>query len=1342
MPINTDLNVSPYYDDFDANNQYYRVLFRPSVAVQARELTQAQSILQNQVEQFGNWAFKNGDVVSGCKPVDDPVVPFVRLQDFQVNGASYDITSFGNLYAVSTTSNVTAGIIITTQGLESNYPNTNVLYLSYKNTGNDSTNSTSGDGSKYFSNNETLNIYDVDAENNYVLVAQVNTYANSTSGQVVTGNAHGIHVPEGVVFIQGAFVKVLNPTYGIVNNFGTYAGNNVVGFQLTETIVTENQDSSLLDNALGYTNENAPGAHRLKLEPKLVALDPTTATATPGFNPIAHYNYGALVSSIEPSANVYSILGNVMAKRTYEESGNYVVNPFKVDTVTSVAGNSVVASLDANSVLGRVSPGVGYVQGQRVELQKTAYINMRRGTDLQTNESQQIIFNYGGYFVLSEVAGSFAFDKAQSVDLYDAPIQAVTTRAFNSLTPAGTGANTITNGSISSNKIGTANLRCFTYNSGTVGSNNALYALHVFNIKLNAGYNTNQIQAVFYNGSTKAVGDVYIQGVQHSETKDQLYSFGVSGLKTLRNSTNAINTSYAYRTKSSNVMSTSGDVTITLSTGDELYYAIAGGGDLPDLDASQFTLIARANVDSGTLTGTVNVLSTDTMVKGNGTTFLSTYNTTDLIKVGSDVRTIISITNNTILNVDAGFSANANTQSYKKSYLSGKIIPISQSFTGPKSYIHVSNSTSFTINTNEIPSLSLNVDVVYDVKKLDAIPASKVIRKNRFVKLDTRTNPNGPWCLGFSDIHQVRGVYGNSSGFSTSLTDYSVVTSNFTFDTGQKDTHYDYGYLYPSSSYDANSLPYILVELDYFEANTASGVGFYTVESYPIDDANTANTTAIQTKDIPLYVDESGKKVNLRDYVDFRIPSNSTANNTGNCDTSNTTQVTASITAATQNPSSTLDLNVPVDGLNTPSYGKNFESDITFYLPRKDLVMITPDNVLKVKEGLSSLNPQTPLFPDNAMPLAIIDVPAYPSLSTDQLDSFLAVNKTSRSVIRDTSLGITTSNVTNRRYTMRDIGVLDGRVTNLEYYMALSVLEKKATDMTVTDANGLDRFKNGIFVDSMNDFKQSDVSNPEYTIAIDPQRGVARPRIIREVVNIDFKFADGTANQTGRAVTIPYTQVPFLVQPYSTKYRSSAHVSLAWNGTCVLMPPYDNHSDINNTGSINVTIDLAKPWQEFAQSPFGSIWGDWKTTSNTEVNTVTTGGPFIETVDLGYIGRFNTGNEASARIAATEQALAIIHERYGDNVTIGGLNLKYLSDIRLKKDISFLRKLANGLNLYKYRYLWSDIFYVGVMAQEVLNYNPDAVEFGADGYMRVNYGKINAPFATWSDWLNTSKHAV
>ena len=66
MPIQTDLNVTPYFDDYDENKNFHRVLFRPSVPIQARELTQLQTILQNQVERFGEHVFQEGTIIKGC----------------------------------------------------------------------------------------------------------------------------------------------------------------------------------------------------------------------------------------------------------------------------------------------------------------------------------------------------------------------------------------------------------------------------------------------------------------------------------------------------------------------------------------------------------------------------------------------------------------------------------------------------------------------------------------------------------------------------------------------------------------------------------------------------------------------------------------------------------------------------------------------------------------------------------------------------------------------------------------------------------------------------------------------------------------------------------------------------------------------------------------------------------------------------------------------------------------------------------------------------------------------------------------------------------------------------
>lgn len=1191
MSLKTDFNVAPYFDDYDEFKDYYRILFRPGTAVQARELTQLQTILQKQIERFGNWAFNNGDIVSGCQVFDMPSVPYVRLMDFASNGtansATLDVRDYVNAVAVSVTSNLRAQVIYANAGFSTNYPDTNILYLKYINTGTG--------GEIIFSNNELLTFHQVSVAGNTDL-ANVYTWSNTQVDTVTTGNSHGVSVSEGIVFIGGEFVRVSNSTFGLVNTFGTYAGNNVIGFDLVEEIVTENQDESLLDNALGYTNENAPGAHRLKLTPIIVSLTQEEASLREKFNPIGIYNYGNLIAKAQPSTNVYSIVGDVIAKRTFEESGNYVVNPFIVDTVTTIPGSNV-GTTDANSVLGRISTGIGYVQGSRVEIQKTSYINMRRGVDTQTNRSQEINFNYGNYFIVNEYAGSFIPDQLATVKLYDSVQRAVSSR-----THSATG--------IVGNLIGTAKIRCTTLVSGTPGTSTASYYIHVFNVSMNGSYSPSQIRSIVYDGPHKGIADIVSNGIIASNSKRQLYSFGVTGIKNLRNEANNVVTDYFYRASNTTaIMDTSGNIDTRIAssvTGGTDILPFVSGTTLTDSAASDIIVVAKSDVDSSAITGTVTVNTTSTIVTGSGTSFTSIFTAGDLVKVDSAVRTVTSVANNTYMVVDAPFAyANSGASMYKR-YVNGKIIPTTRGLTGPTPYVTIDTSTGFTVHTGQIPSAPVDVDVCYIVKRTVTVPAKKEIKKKRFVKINTSSNPRGPWCLGFSDVHKINKIYGTSNGvYTTSGVD---LTSSFSLDPGQKDTHYDLSYIYPKTGYSSSSFPNLLIDLDYFAVNTSPGIGFFTVESYPIDDSNTANINAIQTKDIPLYVDENGSRIALRDYVDFRTPCNITANDTGFYDWANGAQTNTAISYATLNPSSTLTLSVPVTGMNSPAYGKSFEADYTFYLGRKDLIMITPDNILKVKEGVPSTAPQSPLFPENAMPLALLNIPPYPSLSTEQVDEFLQINQSALKLVRDTSLSISGSSLTNRRYTMKDIGAIDQRVSNLEYYTQLSLLEKKAKDLTVTDENGLDRFKNGIFVDAMSSFALCDISNPEFSIAIDADKGVARPKIVRETITINFSnTASSNVVKTGRLITLNYSEVPFLVQQFATKYRSSALVAYAWNGHLTLIPTYDNGVNEGTVGSADIYIDTAAPWSQFAQSPFGVTWGDWRTTTNVEVQTVLSG---------------------------------------------------------------------------------------------------------------------------------------
>jgi hypothetical protein len=64
------------------------------------------------------------------------------------------------------------------------------------------------------------------------------------------------------------------------------------------------------------------------------------------------------------------------------------------------------------------------------------------------------------------------------------------------------------------------------------------------------------------------------------------------------------------------------------------------------------------------------------------------------------------------------------------------------------------------------------------------------------------------------------------------------------------------------------------------------------------------------------------------------------------------------------------------------------------------------------------------------------------------------------------------------------------------------------------------------------------------------------------------------------------------------------------------------------------------------------------------------------------------------------------------------------SDVRLKKDVVRVGTHAMGFGIYRFKYLWSDTAYVGVLAQEVLRKAPHAVKAGPGDYLAVDYDAL------------------
>ena len=203
MPIKTDLNVNPYFDDFNEEKLFHRILFKPGVAVQARELTQLQTILQNQVERFGDYVFEDGSIVVGCNFQYDPNVKFVKLRDQNKAGVDVDVDDFlsANAIVFSNTSGASAKVLSVATGSEVTAPNLKTLFVKYIEGGSNNT-------IKAFSAGEEL----------YGIFANGTQFQANVASSSATGDATRFGVGDGIIYSKGNFVKVANQAIILSNN--------------------------------------------------------------------------------------------------------------------------------------------------------------------------------------------------------------------------------------------------------------------------------------------------------------------------------------------------------------------------------------------------------------------------------------------------------------------------------------------------------------------------------------------------------------------------------------------------------------------------------------------------------------------------------------------------------------------------------------------------------------------------------------------------------------------------------------------------------------------------------------------------------------------------------------------------------------------------------------------------------------------------------------------------------------------------------------------------------------------------------------------------------------------
>lgn len=360
-----------YRDFYDADDGYHRVLFNSGRALQARELTELQTIIQEEIARFGGNIFKEGALVKPGGVTVDNKVEFVR---------------------VTPTSIVPEGISALTNdaGLKAKVLSVDdkTLYVQYTDTLSDA----GGENAPRFSVGDDTEAGTLEA----------------------SGTATVAHFAAGDYFVQGHFVHAIGGSF-VLDKDGTdhldSDGNPKpvdIGFRIEEYVFTEGDDDSLFDNQGDVPNISSPGAHRYK-----ILLTPTTRelSTEDNFVFVARVLDGVITREVT-SHDGYNRINKLLAQRTKEESGDYIVDDF----------TAIFEDLNDQELLLDVSEGIAYVDGYRLDIGRTP-IKVPRARSSTNPQSDNVAASYGNWVYIdhesAETIGLGDVENFGKLDLID-----------------------------------------------------------------------------------------------------------------------------------------------------------------------------------------------------------------------------------------------------------------------------------------------------------------------------------------------------------------------------------------------------------------------------------------------------------------------------------------------------------------------------------------------------------------------------------------------------------------------------------------------------------------------------------------------------------------------------------------------------------------------------------------------------------------------------------------------------------------------------------------------------------------------------------------------------------
>ena len=1201
-----NFNVSPYYDDFDPNNHYHRILFRPGRAVQARELTQSQTIIQDQISKFADHVFKQNTPVKGGQVTINNKARYLKL-NLTYNDNDITASDFLNQVITDSTGVIFAKVIATEESVSGDYPTLVVTYFSGR----------------------EFSASDLVISTNSTTTAQIIATSDYTGYSSVASVSEGVfYIVNGYSFSDsqnqdgtysrysiGNFVS-LQPQTIIVQKYGNTPTKRV-GISISEYVSDYVTDSALLDPAVGATNYQAPGADRytitLTLDTKSITLGSDS-----GFIELVRVTNGNIQRLVD--GTVYGVIDDYFAKRTYDTNGDFVVSDFKIQPKANTE--------TTNTYKLQIGTGVAYIRGYRVEnaLDKTLETTRARTTETVGNSTTTV--DYGSYIYVSSANGVFDTTKVVAVDFHsinaNSLIVTTNTTTYNSTKVASgyiralsydtntSDANTqsyiykaylsdlqnyVLSGTASS---GTSSNVVFSDTSGKFSASaNAYYGV---NISIDGGSSAGDIRKIVsYNGITKtATVDVpFVTPITSSSTFSLRFDTkDIDLMVTQNNSGSTRDASFGVDNKGKTGSSGIGETILYNSTSPELIFELGYPyvGTLTDTSYSTYKTFRGISFASGV--GSINLTGLDATFFG----ISSSTQSPDLAKTYWQV-----------IVTDVGSSA----------FTAGQIID----FTTGSSTRKIELDAAKKIATLTAQSATFTATILVKIAITNAgTTALSLKRKNLYTANTTNVNLSGTSISGvkvdltnaqvyipfanvvmngslqslyISDVKRIVKII-DTGAVDTIPTDSMLtntsydVTSNYIFDNGQTDSYYGTAYIKLRTGA-PQAKGHLLVLLDYYEHG--GGDGYFSVNSYLGASDGGISTKPEAYAQIPSYTSKGGTVYNLRDSVDFRLS-------------------TKNAQAAFEFRYSTTPTTTNSSGVQLPIDLSNFMTDYTHYLGRKDRLVLSKDSSFEILTGKAGNNPTFPAVPDGALLMANITLDPYtaylPGETTRSLPNF-SIEK-----------------VQHKRWAMSDISDLQTRVNNIEYYTSLSLLEKQAADLQVPDNNGLNRFKNGILVDNFTSFAASDAGNLDYSSKINKRETFLTatdtvfnlPLQSKDVLNslgslsstaqnnLNYKY-HSTSGGSSSIITLPYTSANLVVQRIASNTVSLNPFAVSSDeGILDIYPPMDLWVSTSRDPDILITDPNMTIYQAGTTlNTFSAT--DWQTVSGTEQTTQKTKGSTV-----------------------------------------------------------------------------------------------------------------------------------